>query len=166
VTSEREQIIVRRKIVTLIVYVSLFVVAQISFLILYGIMSRALIQVYQNVPQDIDQASKLIVQPNLQIASIFTAVPQNVLDKYAAELPPLLSQPSQSIPGLFPLLQLTPCANCTYLYPLLSTNFISFYSSFNQLVAEARTAKASQKPSPINTTELYYALDIVTSRIQ
>jgi len=46
VTNEREQKIVKRKLLVLVLYVSLFAVAQISFLILYGIMSRSLIQVY------------------------------------------------------------------------------------------------------------------------
>jgi hypothetical protein len=118
------------------------------------------------VPQDINQASKLIVEPNIRIASIFRTVPQNVLDKYSQNLPALLAQPSESVPNLFPLLQTTPCGNCSYLYPLLSTNFISFYSSFNQLVKDALTAVANRRTIPFNTTELFYALDIVTGKIR
>jgi hypothetical protein len=97
-------------------------------------MSRSLIQIYQNVPKDINDASKLIVQPNLQIASISRLVPPEVLSKYQSILPGLLARPLDSVPMLFPLLQSVPCNNCTYLYPLLATNFISFYSTFNQLV--------------------------------
>lgn len=144
----------------------LFIVAQLAFLILYGVLSRSLIQVYERVPEDFDEANKLIVEPNLRIASIYRAVPQNILGKYSGLLPSLLAQPSSSVPLLFPLLQTAPCSDCTYLFPLLATNFISFYSSFNQLVKDAITAKSNNSPIPFNATELVYALDIVTGKIR
>jgi hypothetical protein len=52
---------------------------------------------------------------------------------------------------LFPLLQSVPCNNCTYLYPLLATNFISFYSTFNQLVIAA-SDNSSNSINPVNIT--------------
>jgi hypothetical protein len=132
------------------VFVSVFIVAQLAFLTLYGIMWRSLIQVYQSVPKDINDASKLIVQPNLMIASITRQVPPEVINKYSTILPVLLARPSSSVPMLFPLLQSAPCDTCTYLYPLLTTNFISFYSTFNQLVIQA--TDSSNSNNPLNIT--------------
>lgn len=110
VTGEREQKIVKRKLIVLVVFIVVFAITQVAFLILYGLMSRELIQVYEQVPLDIDLASKLIVEPNLKIASIARDVPRDVLDKYSQLIPPLLAKPVQSVPDLFPLLQTTPCA--------------------------------------------------------
>lgn len=50
-----------------------------------------------------------------------------------------------------------PCRNCTFLPQILNTNYRSFYSYFmNTIVSYNSTS---------NLTDLYYAVDVVTSKI-
>lgn len=67
----------------------------------------------------------------------------------------VLEQPLQSVPNLFYLLEEAPCPDCTFMYPLLTTNFRSFYSTFAQVVSSSSTSRT------FNITDVFYAVDVV-----
>lgn len=46
-------------------------IGQVVFLIVYGIMATNMINTYLSVPKDIDDACKLVVEPNLKMASLY-----------------------------------------------------------------------------------------------
>jgi hypothetical protein len=63
------------------------------------------------------------------------------------------------VPELFTLLEDAPCMDCKFMYPLLTTNFRSFYSTFEQLINEKTLNK------DLNITEMFYAVDVVVDRV-
>ena len=63
------------------------------------------------------------------------------------------------MPDLFNLLEDAPCMDCKFMYPLLTTNFRSFYSTFEQVINQ-KTLNNDK-----NITELFYAVDVVVQRV-
>ena len=70
----------------------------------------------------------------------------------------VLSKPIDVLPNLYSQLSTVPCANCTFLYPVLTTNFKSFYSTFEQRVKQLSV----QGKNNDDIKQLFYASDYVT----
>ncbi len=70
-----------------------------------------------------------------------------------------MEKPLDSVPELFNLLEDAPCVDCKFMFPLLTTNFRSFYSTFEQVINE-KTINQDK-----NITDLYYAVDVVVKRV-
>lgn len=90
---------------------------------------------------------------------MFYTVPPDMLSSYNSIQTQVLEKPLDSVPNLFNLLQDAPCMNCPFMYPLLTTNFRSFYSTFAQVVSQKMLNNDK------NITDLYYAVDVVVERV-
>ena len=109
-----------------------FILIQIIFLIVHAVINIKALDYYKKTPVDIDNAAKLIVQPNLLIADIYQSIPADIRIQYDSYVNSALGTPSTSIPQLYPFLGGVPCTTCLFLYPVLTTNYKSFYSTFEQ----------------------------------
>jgi hypothetical protein len=89
------------------------------------------------------------------LANIFYQVPPAMISSYKSIQTQVLEKPLESVPQLFGLLEDAPCIECKFMYPLLTTNFRSFYSTFEQVVNEKTLSK------DLNITEMFYAVDVV-----
>ena len=110
----------------------MFILIQIIFLIVHAVINIRALNYYKNTPIDIDNAAKLIVQPNLLIADIYQSIPADIQTQYDLYVNSALGTPSASIPELYPFLGGIPCSSCLFMYPVLTTNYKSFYSTFEQ----------------------------------
>ena len=64
---------------------------------------------YRDIINKFDQASKLTVYPNLKMASLFQAVPLDVLSNYEQSVQNTLDVPIEFMPNLYKLLEQKPC---------------------------------------------------------
>jgi hypothetical protein len=60
------------------------------------------------------------------------------MSQYQTSVNSVLSFPVDSVPNLYNLLSSAPCGNCTFMYPVLTTNYKSFYSTFGQRVTQMK----------------------------
>ena len=81
---------------------------------------------------EIDNVAKLIIQPNYLLADIYLTLPADINLQYGIYVNDALGSPSASIPDLYPFLGTVPCSSCLFMYPVLTTNYKSFYSTFEQ----------------------------------
>lgn len=87
---------------------------------------------YRSTSYDLDNAAKLIVLPNYLIADIYLPLPSDIKSTYDELASETLAGPIASIPDLYPFLGTVPCMSCKFMYPVLTTNYKSFYSTFIQ----------------------------------
>ena len=135
-----------------------FLIAQIAFLILHSVTSLKTLDFYQNSPSDLDNAAKLIVYPNFLLADLYLPLQKDLRTKYDTLVNQALATPINSIPMLYNFLGNIPCANCTFMYPVLSTNYKSFYTTFLQRVTDMKT---SNSVSNSVVQDLFYGADYV-----
>lgn len=55
-----------------------------------------------------------------------------------------------------------PCADCQFMYPVLTTNYKSFYSTFEQRAVEMKANNNSDKAT---IQDLFYAADYVIEKV-
>lgn len=55
---------------------------QVLFVILYSVLNLQQIRDFETIPQELNQACKLVVLPNLMLAGLFYDVPQEMLSEY------------------------------------------------------------------------------------
>jgi hypothetical protein len=158
-SEEAEEKLAKKKLYSILFFIVIFLLTQVLFIILYSVLNYKQIDSFNTIPQEMDEACKLVVLPNLMLANMFYPVPSDMLSSYQATQTLVLEQPLNSIPNLFTLLEDAPCSNCTFMFPLLTTNFRSFYSTFAQVVAQ-KTLN-----NDYNITELYEAVDVVVDRV-
>jgi hypothetical protein len=96
------------------------------------IINQQALVFYRNTPYDLDNAAKLIVLPNYLIADIYKPLPSDIKNTYDELVTETLAGPISSIPDLYPFLGTVPCMSCKFMYPVLTTNYKSFYSTFIQ----------------------------------
>lgn len=72
-----------------------------------------------------------------------------------------LSFPISSVPQLYDLLAQAPCQDCTFMYPVLTTNFKSFYATFQQRVKQMNGTVLNSN----TISDLFYAADYVAERV-
>ena len=96
-----------------------------------------------------NQAYKLSVLPNLQLASLFYETPDDILNHYQEKIDGLLNNPNEYVPNIFPMLKTVPCEDCPFMTEILATNYRSFYAYFNQLIKEKKVTGNR------NITEMY-----------
>jgi hypothetical protein len=85
---------------------------------------------YKQTPADLDTTAKLIILPNYLLADLYLPLPSTIKDTYRDSVAGVLSFPVASVPGLYNLLSTAPCSDCNFMYPVLTTNYKSFYSTF------------------------------------
>lgn len=117
-----------------------FLLAQAAFLIIHSLTTLRALAFYQNTPVDLDNASKLIVYPNFLLADLYLPLSPELKAKYDSLINQALAAPISSIVSLYSFLGNVPCADCTFMYPVLSTNYKSFYSTFLQRVTDMKTS--------------------------
>ena len=121
----------------------LFLLAQTSFLLLHSLTTLQTLTFYQSTPADLDNAAKLIVYPNYLLADLYLPLPASLRTKYDALVNSAVASPIASIPSLYNFLGNVPCPNCSFMYPVLSTNYKSFYSTFLQRVTDMKISNTT-----------------------
>ena len=76
----------------------LFVVFQVAFVIMHGVISINALSYYKNTPSSIDKAAKLIVQPNYLLADIYLNLPTDINSQYSSDVNTALGAPSDNLP--------------------------------------------------------------------
>lgn len=145
-----------------IVVLVLFLLLQIVFLALHAVLTLNALAYYQQTPTDLDTAAKLVILPNYLLADLYLPLPASILTSYRAAVSKVLSFPVDSVPDLYNLLSSAPCDNCTFMYPVLTTNYKSFYSTFEQRVVQM---KNSGSPDNNQVSDLFYAADFVADNV-
>lgn len=130
---------------------------QILFLILHGVLNSQMLNSYKDILKEFDVATKLIVYPNLKMASLSYPTPGDILSDYQASTLKTLNEPIIYMPNLYNLLSEKPCEDCAFMSEILNTNFRSFYSYFMQIIDTNLTESKFK--------ELYYAVDVVVEKI-
>jgi hypothetical protein len=139
-SPETEAKLEKRKYYAAVVVLVLFLVLQVVFLALHSTITLNALAYYQQTPADLDTAAKLILLPNYLLADLYLPLPAAITANYAADVASVLSFPVASVPGLYDLLSTAPCENCSFMYPVLTTNYKSFYSTFEQRVVQMKSA--------------------------
>lgn len=67
-----------------------------------------------------------------------------------------------SVPELYPFLGTVPCMACHFMYPVLTTNYKSFYSTFMQQAVEIKNSNTINKTK---IQDLFYASDYVIEKL-
>jgi choline kinase len=104
VTSGRERAIAKQRLLMLIFYIGVFLFVQSIFFVIYSTTTQNLIFLYKNIPPNLDTANKVMLLPNLQLASLFVDSPEGLIEMYTNELTPILTTPQQLVPLLFDFL--------------------------------------------------------------
>ncbi len=68
----------------MVIVVGLFVVTQAIFLATYIALGSIKLDSLIEIPGDVNRASKLLVYPNLKLASLFLPVDEKILNRYSA----------------------------------------------------------------------------------
>ena len=84
--EEIEEEMKKKKLVIIVSFVLIFLLSQILFLTIYGVMMGKELEMQHNIPGEIQKAYKFSVLPNLQMASLFYPAPQAILDKYNQQI--------------------------------------------------------------------------------
>lgn len=92
------------------------------------------------------------------LADLYLPLQDNLKSKYDTLVNQALASPINSIPLLYSFLGNVPCVNCTFMYPVLSTNYKSFYSTFLQRVTDMKT---SNNVSNTAVQDLFFGADYV-----
>jgi hypothetical protein len=137
-------------------------ITQIIFLVVHSVISISALNYYRNTPADVDRAAKLIVHPNFLLADVYQPLPAAIKDKYDRVLSDIQGAPLQSIPSLYPFLGTVPCATCPFMYPVLTTSYKSFFSTFSQRTVEMKNSNNINKTA---VQDLFYAADYVIEQI-
>jgi hypothetical protein len=140
----------------------LFLILQIIFLVLHSVLTLNALAYYQQTPYDLDTAAKLIVLPNYLLADLYLPLSSTIKSSYQTAVSSVLSFPVASVPDLYNLLSTAPCDNCTFMYPVLTTNYKSFYSTFEQRVVQMKNSGA---PDNSQVEDLFYAADFVVENV-
>lgn len=122
----------------LILGIVLFILTQILFFSIYGSLASVLLNDFKEIPSEVNDACKLTVYPNLQLGSLIYEAPEHILKDYKVKIDSLLEKPTDRLPKLFPLLEEAPCSECKFWNAVLRTNFRSFYSTFEEFIAEKK----------------------------
>jgi hypothetical protein len=161
-SPEAEGKLQKRKYYLAAIILILFLLLQLLFLALHSTITLNALDYYHQTPADLDSAAKLILLPNYLIADLYLPLPQTIKAAYASAVATALSFPVASVPGLYELLSSAPCSDCSFMYPVLTTNYKSFYSTFEQRVAQM---KSGGSPDPSIVTDLFYAADYVANQV-
>ena len=108
----------------------IFIIFMMVFMIVHSVINTKALSYYRNTPLEIDNAAKLIVQPNYLLADIYQNLPSDIKLQYDNLVNDVLGTPLANIPELYPFLGNVPCTTCQFMYPLLTTNYKTFYSTF------------------------------------
>lgn len=159
---EEETALENRKYYHTALIIAVLLAFQGLFVALHLIFNLNALAYYQQTPSDLDRAAKLIILPNYLLADLYLPMPGDLSDTYQSNVAEVLTLPVASIPNLYNILSSPPCLNCNFMYPVLKTNYKSFYSTFQQQVAEM---KMSSKVNSSQVEDIFYAADYVISNL-
>lgn len=134
----------------------------IAFLALHSVLTLNALAYYQQTPTDLDTSAKLIIFPNYLLADLYLPLPSALKTSYAAAVAGVLSFPITSVPDLYNLLSTAPCDNCSFMYPVLTTNYKSFYSTFDQRAVQMKNSGIVDNNE---VSDLFYAADFVVDNV-
>lgn len=139
----------------------LFLAAQLVFLIMHAVLNVKALAYFEQTPYDIDTAAKLTILPSYLLAGLYLPLPTELATTYANDVASALSFPISSVPQLYDLLAQPPCETCTFMYPVLTTNYKSFYATFQQRVKQMKGTTLNNN----TISDLFYSADYVVERV-
>jgi predicted PurR-regulated permease PerM len=140
VSEEKEQQIKNGESCRYAANLMVVVLTQVIFYVVYVSLNNQFIETLRNTPQEVNGCSKSMVVPSLLLVSIEQQVPKTILDSYLNQTSVCLAKTIASLPNFLSFVATAPCPNCSFLYPLLTTNYVSFFHSFLGMVTLSRNS--------------------------